>query len=123
MMDSFPFRPLAITVALAVYSQLVWKARALAHQSLPDADRLAFIVAMLKDLWTWTAIAATVIGAFTWMLTLRRLDLTVAYAMMAAVFVFVPLGAHLLFREPLPAVRILGLSMIVLGIILAARAA
>ena len=111
------------TVMLATYSQLMWKARALAHAARPTDGTLDYILTVLRDPWIWSGLASMGLGTAGWILVLRRLDLSVAFPATALVFVLVPVGAHLLFGEALPPGRIAGLGLIVLGIILVARSA
>jgi drug/metabolite transporter (DMT)-like permease len=114
---------LFLTVMLAVYAQLVWKARSLAHAALPLDRKLDYILTMFRDPWIWSGLASMAVGTVGWMLVLRRLELSVAYPATALVFVLVPLGAHLLFGETMSPARIAGLSLIVAGIIVVARTA
>lgn len=114
---------LLLTVMLAAYAQLVWKARAIAHATLPLDRTLDYILTMLLDPWIWSGLASMAIGTVGWMLVLRRLDLSVAYPATALVFVLVPAGAHFLFGESLPLSRITGLGLIICGIIMVARTA
>jgi drug/metabolite transporter (DMT)-like permease len=112
---------LLLTVMLAAYAQLVWTARALALAALPADRPLGYVLAMLRDPWIWSGLAAVAFGTVGWMLVLRRLDLSVAYPATALVFVVVPIGAHYLFGEHLPLGRVAGLALIVFGIIMVAR--
>jgi multidrug transporter EmrE-like cation transporter len=56
------------------------------------------------------------------MAAVQRLDVGVAYPFMALSFVLVPLGAHLMFGEPLPRLQLVGMVLIVLGVTLGAIA-
>ncbi len=112
-----------VTVVFAVYSQLVWKSRAIAHSAAIQTGALPYVMAMLQDPWIWTALASTALGMVSWMLILRRVELSVAYAATALIFVCVPLGAHYLFGEGLSPARLVGLALIVGGILIVARTA
>jgi drug/metabolite transporter (DMT)-like permease len=112
-----------VTVLLAVYAQLAWKARALAHAAVPADRPLVYVMAMFRDPWILSGLVAMAFGTVSWMLVLRRLDLSIAYPVLALVFVLVPLGAHLMFGEALTAARVLGLALIVAGIAVVAYTA
>jgi drug/metabolite transporter (DMT)-like permease len=114
---------LAISVLLATYAQLVWKARSLVHAVLPIDRQYEYIWGMLWDPWIWSGLLGTVLGMLSWMLVLRDLELSVAYPTMAAVFVLVVLGAHFLLGESLTAGRLIGLGLIVSGITVVAMTA
>lgn len=108
-----------VTVALATYSQLVWKARSNAHVGIPGGW-FEFVVAMFSDPWIWSGFCAVGLGTISWMLVLRRADLSLAYPATALVFVLVPIGAHVLLGEALPLMRIVGLALVVFGVALVA---
>jgi multidrug transporter EmrE-like cation transporter len=114
---------LLMTIVLAAYTQLVYKARALAH-AVTAPDRPAdYIAAMLWDPWVWSSIVATGIAFFGWIFVLRRLELSVAYPALSGVFVLVALGAHSILGESLSAARLVGLGLIVCGILVVALTA
>jgi drug/metabolite transporter (DMT)-like permease len=106
---------LVVTVALASYAQLVWKARSLIHAATIDRA-VDYMWAMLWDPWIWSGLLGTAFGTIGWMLVLRRLELSVAFPAMAAVFVLVGLGAHFILGESLSVARMVGLALIVSGI-------
>jgi multidrug transporter EmrE-like cation transporter len=111
-------------LGLTVYGQLVIKARALRHasESVGTPDRLHYLLAMFTDLWVLSGLGAAVLAGAFWMLAIERLQISYAYPFIALSFVFVPLGATALFGEPLPAVRLLGIALIIAGITVSALA-
>jgi drug/metabolite transporter (DMT)-like permease len=121
-MTNFAF--LLTSIVLVVYSNLVVKARAGVHaHGGADASVLRYLADMLLDPLVWTAVMAMGIGAVTWLLAIRQLQLGVAQPAMSLVFVIVPLAAAFFLGEPLPALRIAGLVLIVAGVLLVARTA
>jgi multidrug transporter EmrE-like cation transporter len=111
-------------LALTVYGQLMIKARALAHASeaVGSPNTLKYLLAMFTDFWVLSGFGAAVLAGACWMLTIERLDVGYAYPFMALSFVFVPLGAMALFGEPLPAIQLLGLALIIAGVTVSALA-
>jgi drug/metabolite transporter (DMT)-like permease len=61
---------------------------------------------------------ATSVG---WILVLQKMELGRAYPMMAVAFILVPIGSHFLFGEKLPPMYFLGVLLISIGIVVAAR--
>lgn len=108
-------------VGLAVYTQLMCKARALAHADTAAQGTMSYVATMLLDPWIWTVFAAVGAGAVIWLLVLRRMDLSLAYPAMALVYVFVPLGAWVAFGETPSLARMCGLALILSGVIVVAR--
>jgi len=111
---------LLVTVALTVAAQLLWKARAIVHAADVNGSVAgSYVFSMLTDPWIWGAIGCTGLGMISWMLVLRRLDLSLAFPALALVYLVVPVAAFFVFREPLPPLRILGLLLILAGVALA----
>lgn len=63
------------------------------------------------------------IGTVLWLFALRQLDLSLAYPFVAMSFVMVALSGMVLLGEPVNMGRLLGLGLIVLGLLVMARAA
>ena len=116
---------LLITVlALTVYGQLVIKARALAYSAdgAIEANKWAYLKAMLTDVGVLSGLVAAALAAIAWILAIERLDVGFAYPFMALTFVLVPFGAKFLFAEPLPPFQIFGMLLIVIGVTMGALA-
>ncbi len=111
-------------LALTVYGQLIIKARALAHNMIGSgaSGRLAYLLAMFSDPGVLSGLAAAALAAVAWVLAIERLEIGYAYPFMALSFVLVPLGARLLFGEPLPPIQVLGMALIVAGVTVSALA-
>jgi multidrug transporter EmrE-like cation transporter len=77
---------------------------------------------MCTDPWVLSGLAAAVAAGCFWMLAVQESDLGYAYPFMALSFVLVPLGASVLFGEPLPLLQLSGLALIVTGVALSALA-
>ena len=77
---------------------------------------------MFTDVWVLSGLAAAVLAGACWMLAIERLEVGYAYPFMALSFVFVPIGAASLFGEPLPALQLLGIALIVAGVTISALA-
>jgi len=61
-------------------------------------------------------------GAIMWMIVLSRVNLSLAYPLIALTYVLVPLAAWLLLGEPpIPFIRWIGMAIIVLGVVLVAH--
>ncbi len=110
-------------LGLTVYGQLVIKARATIHTAQAGAqERLPYLAQMFTDLWVLSALAAAVAAAVFWMLAIQRLEIGYAYPFVALSFVLVPLGATAFFGEPLPAIQLLGIALIITGVTVSALA-
>ena len=56
-------------------------------------------------------------GAITWIITLTKLDLSVAYPAVSISYIIVAIASFYLFQEAIPFQRWLGIGIIVLGVI------
>jgi multidrug transporter EmrE-like cation transporter len=70
----------------------------------------------------WLGLACYAGGALAWIAVLQRMDLGYAYPFLALNFVLVALVSMLVLGEPAPAMRWVGIGLIVAGILVVARA-
>jgi len=62
------------------------------------------------------------VGAVLWMIVLSRVNLSYAYPLIAMTYVLIPLAATLVLHEPpIPALRWVGMAIIVVGVVLVSR--
>lgn len=107
---------LVLAIILNVAGQLLFK-RAAMSSAAPDAPAHKAILS------PWFIGGAGSLGAsmLLWVLVLRKLPLTLAHPITGAVFILVPLASHLLWKEPLPRTRLLGILVIIAGIYFVAQ--
>lgn len=113
----------ALTIVLTVYGQLVIKWQASRHVVSHGQTAAAgsFVQSMLMNPWVLSGFAAAFLASMTWMLAVRRLQLSHAYPFMSLNFVLVLLVSAPLFGEALTRGKLVGLSLIVLGVIIGSR--
>lgn len=66
-------------------------------------------------------LAAYVVSVLVWMMVLSRVDVSMAYPMVSLGYVINAIAAYFLFAEPLSALRVSGIFVILLGVFLVAR--
>lgn len=110
---------IALTIGLTAYGQLIIKSRANVL-SAASGSRLDYVLAMFTDPWVLSAYAGALIAGASWFFVLKHFNLAFAYPFMALTFLVVPLGAAVLFKEPVGMTQALGLVLIVLGVGLSA---
>lgn len=112
-----------ITIAFTAYGNLVlkWQVNELQAGAGGQLAPVELVTMLMSNVWVWSCFASG-FGAFAaWVVALSRFDLAYAYPFMALSFVFVVVGSRFIFAEPLPIDRIVGLSLIVLGLAIAGR--
>lgn len=114
---------LAMTIALTVYGQLIFKWRVGAAGQLPEQwdAKLLYLGALLLDPWILSGFAAAVLASLFWILAVSRLELSYAYPFMSLNFVLVLALAAMFFHEALTPPKIIGLGLIVAGLVVAGR--
>ena len=107
---------LAIVVASNVGGQLLFKLAA--DQVRTETNLISMGIRLITVPAMWGAVILYGITIVAWVWVLRTVPLSVAYSAVALVFVFVPLLAIWLFREPLTPQFALGAALIAIGVVL-----
>ena len=110
------FVALAIVVASNVGGQLLFKLAA--DQVKDEANPIAMILRLSTVPTMWAALVLYAITTLAWVWVLRIMPLSVAYSVVTLVFIFVPLLAIWLFKEPLTPQFAVGAGLIVVGVVL-----
>ena len=61
------------------------------------------------------------LSAVVWIFAISRVQLSIAYPMVASGYVLVVLLSYLIFHEPVSTLRVLGLAIVVVGVIIIAN--
>jgi multidrug transporter EmrE-like cation transporter len=113
-----------LTIAFTVYGQLVLKWQIGQAGQLPT-DMLGKIIFLLRQFlnpWILSGLAAAVIASLAWMAAMTRFEINYAYPFMSLAFVIVMGFSVLFLGESLTAGRVAGTLLVVLGLIVLARA-
>lgn len=111
------------TIGLTVYGQLILKWRITKFGQLPEdsIEKLKFFISLLLDPAIFSGFAAAFLASLAWMAAMTKFDLSHAYPFMSLNFVVVLLLSGWLLSEPMTTQKALGVGVIVLGTIIAAR--
>ena len=114
---------IALTIALTVYGQIAIKMQVMQAGALPSAgaDKWTFLLRLLLNPWIVSAFAAAFLASIAWMGAMSKFALSHAYPFMSLNFVIVLLLSGWLFGEPLSPTRLVGVSLICLGTVIAAQ--
>lgn len=112
-----------LTIALTVYGQLIIKWQVLKAGALPDplGDKIAFLLQLLLNPWILSALFAAFLASFCWMAAMTKLQLSHAYPFMGLTFVLVLFASGVFFQEPVTTLKIVGVTLIVLGLAVASQ--
>lgn len=119
----FDYLYIFATIGFTVYGQLILKWRIAQFGSLPSGltEKFRFLVSLLLDPVIFSGFAAALLASLAWMAAMTKFDLSHAYPFMSLNFVVVLLLSSWILSEPLTFQKILGVGMIVLGTVVAAR--
>lgn len=111
------------TIAFTVYGQLILKWRIAQLGSLPPSlwDKLKFLLLLLCDPAIFSGFFAAFLASLAWMAAMTKFELSHAYPFMSLNFVIVLLLSCWLLSEPMTYGKIIGVSLILLGTLVAAR--
>jgi uncharacterized membrane protein len=111
------------TLGFTVYGQLILKWRIAQFDQLPTElnDKVKFLVGLLFDPVIFSGFAAAFLASLAWMAAMTKFDLSHAYPFMSLNFVVVLLLSGWLLSEPMNLQKTLGIGLIVLGTVVAAR--
>ncbi len=111
------------TISFTVYGQLILKWRITQFGPLPEdaLEKLKFLLLLLLDPAIFSGFAAAFLASLAWMAAMTKFELSFAYPFMSLNFVIVLILSGWLLSEPVTLQRVLGVGLIVLGTVVAAR--
>lgn len=109
-----------LSVLLNAAAQLFLKAgtNIVGTVSFGDANTVNTLMQIARVPWFWAGFACYGISLFTWIATLSRLPVSVAYPLVSIGYVVNALAAWWLFGESLTMQKIIGVGFIIIGVIL-----
>ena len=111
------------TILFTVYGQLIIKWRVPFHGSLPGEllPKLIFLLQLFFDPFIMSGFVAAFLASLCWMAAMTAFDLSYAYPFMGLNFVLVFLASAILLNEQVTLYKVVGLTLIVLGIVISSR--
>ena len=111
------------TVLFTVYGQLIIKWRVTGYGSLPDGliQKLFFLFKLFLDPLILSGFFAAFVASLFWMAAMTKFELSHAYPFMALNFIFVFILSGFLFSEAITIVKVIGLTLIVVGIVVGSQ--
>lgn len=111
------------TIGFTVYGQMILKWRIAKFGPLPadTYQKLKFLIYLLFDPVIFSGFAAAFLASLAWMAAMTKFDLSHAYPFMSLNFVVVLLLSGWLLSEPMTTQKVVGVGLIVLGTVVAAR--
>ncbi len=116
---------LLVAVLLGVLGQLLLKMGMIQVGTLEFEGGLAGLIRVgirvFSNLKVLGGFASYGISSLFWIIVLSKIDLSLAYPMLALNYVLVPLTAWLFLSEQVPPTRWLGIGVVIIGVIIISR--
>ncbi len=112
------FTLLLMSVLASVTGQFFLKLGALKLGKVNLGNAVNLILSIITTPELLTGLAFYGIGAVAYILLLTRVNLSIAAPSASLVYVFSVLLGYFIFKESIPSIRLIGLSLIVGGVIL-----
>jgi multidrug transporter EmrE-like cation transporter len=117
-----PWVQLSLCVLLATASEVLIKLGAAATADPGNVWAWTGLVG-LRSAWVWWGILASVVSLFTWLATLRKLPLTIAYPALNTIHVLVPLSCWIFLGDAILPRRWIGIALVLVGLTIVAQPA
>ena len=115
---------LFLSIGLAVAGQLSMKAGMNKVGEIKSEDLkhpVELIGRVVKSAWAVVGVLLYAISAVFWLVVLSRVNLSVAYPIVAVGYVVVVLYSWLVFKEPVKWFSWIGLALIVIGVVITSQ--
>lgn len=111
------------TVLFTVYGQLIVKWRVGKAGDLPGAfsDKLIFLGQLILNPWILSGMFAAFIAMLCWLSAMTKFELSYVYPFMSLAFVLVLILSAILFQERVTLAKVVGVTLVMVGIIVASR--
>ncbi len=119
----FDYLYIALTIGFTVYGQLIlkWRIRDFGPLPADSFEKLRFLLGLLFDPAIFSGFVAAFLASLAWMAVMTKFELSHAYPFMSLNFVAVLLLSGWLLSEPLTIQKLVGIALIVIGTVVAAR--
>ncbi|MCB0082898.1 MAG: hypothetical protein KDE47_18290 [Caldilineaceae bacterium] len=115
---------IALSISTGVAGQTVIKLGVSQPPATTNSSGILSVIELiLGSPWVLLGLMLYGVGAVAWIAVLSRLDLSLAYPLLALNFVLITLSSKVILGETVPTLRWIGMMVICVGILLVARSA
>lgn len=114
---------IALTILFTVYGQFIIKWQVGLAGSLPvdNIKKVLFLLQLFLNPWVISGFVSAFLASLAWMAAMTKFPLNYAYPFMSLSFVLVLLLSPLLLNEAITMYKLIGMSLIVMGIIISSQ--
>ncbi|CAN1210616.1 EamA domain-containing protein [Tumidithrix helvetica PCC 7403] len=107
-----------VSLLLSIVGQFLLKAGALALGQVGMGNVGEKLISMALQPYLWAGISMYGLSAVGYIIVLSRTKLSIAAPTISISYVIITLGGALIFQEPLPLIRFMGVVVIVVGVLM-----
>jgi drug/metabolite transporter (DMT)-like permease len=117
------FAYILATVLFTVYGQLVlkWQVNKAGVMPASALHKIIFLIRLIWNSWILSGMLAGFLAFLCWMAAMTKFELSYAYPFMSLSFLLVLILSAVLFREPMTIAKTVGVTLVVVGLIIASR--
>ncbi|MDH5184780.1 MAG: EamA family transporter [Gammaproteobacteria bacterium] len=111
------------TILFTVYSQLIMRWQVGLAGGLPadGQGKIVFIINLLLNPWVISGVVATFLAGVSWMLAMTKFEISYAFPFISLNYILILFAAFILFGETFSMVKIIGTTLVVVGLLVIAR--
>lgn len=110
-----------LSVLLNCAAQLFIRKGMLVNGELTSGNIVTSLLPMVTNIWLWAAMICYAVSIFLWMAVLSKVEVSFAYPFLSIGYVVAAIVGFYFFGEHLSMTRILGISVICVGVFLISR--
>jgi uncharacterized membrane protein len=113
---------IVLTILLSAYGQVVLKWRLSQLGELPAGfEKWIFLLKSIFDPYIFSSFLSAFLASLAWMAALSKFQLSYAYPFMSLSFLVVLLLSYVFLNEALTLSKILGITLVIIGLVIASR--
>jgi len=111
------------TIIFTVYGQVVIKWQVGQAGTMPSGldEKLFYLLRVTANPWVISSLIAAFVAFLCWVGALSKFELSVAYPFVSLSFVLVMLMSAVIFNESITVSKVVGITLIILGIVVGSR--
>ena len=112
-----------LTIFFTVYGQMIikWQVNLAGTMPIEPTEKVWFLFRLLINPWIITGFLSAFLASLAWIAAMSKFPLSYAYPFMSLAFVSVLVLSPLFFDETVTTPKMIGTSLIILGIIIVSR--
>jgi multidrug transporter EmrE-like cation transporter len=113
-----PYVALAVSILLNTAALIAIRAAVGRLDTGAPSLSIDLLWKVLSDIWFWAGGLSFVAGMYFWIISLKTIDLSLAYPASSISYVLIAVVSYYFFNEPITIARITGMVLVIGGVVL-----